>query len=426
MGHCPTCESYFCKNNGTCIVNESNCTFQCLCTEDFNGSKCDNIVLDTTRQSTEYTTTLRPVSKRSCMFGMITCVHGFCQNGMKCSCDKHWAGAMCEKLNCPLACNSACKLDKNTVVCIHETTNAEIDTPAMLIQKSTEQTVTVTGVMKKNCPGGDKVCVNGYCDRDELNCICDYLWLGTFCDQPDCLAANCSSGCQVIEGSIKCLQTTSVTTTGKVFPATREVKQNSTGQENVSWTLEEKTCLPGFFVCDHGYCKKENIRFYCVCDPFWSGMFCDNPDCPHCSDGCKIQDGLVKCKNVKETTLTTVSNISSFIVDDLVISTTIGPVNGTFPDGHACSENYTYTDDFCFGIPCKYGQCKYIDSQPGSMKMQCSCDPGATGQTCQSKCCKICEQGLCKIDNNGTEFCNCLYGYEGEFCELKTKGEVIC
>lgn len=407
-----TCDPEFCKNNGTCIVNETDCSFLCMCSKEFDGKQCENTVIQV---STPFSTTLRPVSSRTCMFGMMTCVHGYCRNGMMCACDENWTGAMCEKLKCPLSCD-VCELKNDNVICIEETTNTKGITQALIGQELSTMQTTVKE-LKKDCLGG-KTCNNGYCDSNDQNCICDNLWTGTLCDEPNCSLGNCSSKCQVNENSIQCFEDPILKTT----EATTATKKNNTENEgSIVWTLEERTCLPGFFVCDHGYCKKEKIRFYCVCDPYWSGMFCKIPDCPHCSNGCEILDGSVKCKNVIETTRATPFNTSLLTEDDIVTTTTIGPINGTYPDGHACSENYTYTDDFCFGIPCKYGNCKYLESTPNNMKIQCSCDPGATGPTCGSKCCKICQQGICKIDNNGTEFCNCFYGYEGEFCEMKKK-----
>lgn len=64
---------------------------------------------------------------------------------------------------------------------------------------------------------------------------------------------------------------------------------------------------------------------------------------------------------------------------------------------------------------CFYGVCK-MDSY-GSPR--CDCDPGATGQLCQNKCCRNCVFGECYYyEEERREVCNCHYNYSGPFCEI--------
>ncbi|CAC5379569.1 unnamed protein product [Mytilus coruscus] len=108
-----------------------------------------------------------------------------------------------------------------------------------------------------------------------------------------------------------------------------------------------------------------------------------------------------------------------------ISTTTVGQINGSYPDGHVCSNNYTENRTKCMGIfPCIYGKCQ--NELSGSKLIKCICDPGADGDMCEKTCCKYCsDHGRCRRDMNQTEFCNCNFDYEGEFCEYRIIPKVL-
>ncbi|CAG2186957.1 unnamed protein product [Mytilus edulis] len=474
-GQCTiTCQSAECKNGGTCFVNINDCSKMCTCLSSFNGSKCEiadvtiqetttsvlkvsstatstvskttNVVL---QNSTELKTTLRPMSIRSCLFGMLTCEHGYCFGGMKCMCDPNWTGAKCEKLKCPLSCEGLCELIDNRIECKSTepvstaitliTSNPVKGRQLPLIQQRAvisriTETTTHSDIENRKCRDGSIACVHGYCKRETLSCVCDDNWKGSLCDELDC-PAKCSEGCNISNNVVKCLEHASeLSEQSPVTLETSTMVQSTAADidEELPKSLKNRTCLPKFFVCVHGFCKKERLRFYCVCDSNWGGMFCDKLECPHCSNGCELEDGSIVCNTATEllVSFTAIPNPISTSTDftsmpTAISTTTVGQINGSFPDGHVCSSNYTENQTKCMGIfPCRYGKCQ--NELIGSNLIKCVCDPGADGDMCEKTCCKFCsDHGRCRRGKNETEYCNCNFDYEGEFCENKIIPKVL-
>lgn len=157
-------------------------------------------------------------------------------------------------------------------------------------------------------------------------------------------------------------------------------ESSTTASENEVTTLRplsERTCLPGF-VCQNGYCDKEN-GIKCTCDDGWSGLFCDfKVTCPlDCDDGsvCKLIMNTYACVRTMPSdneTSTVATTAESSTLRSLVVRT-------------------------CFpGFVCEHGYC----AQQGVLK--CTCDTGWTGA--------FCEQADCSPTCNDDSECNVVSG----------------
>lgn len=438
-GLCDSCSKDECQNGGTCLVNSIDCSISCICPLSYTGNKCEshrthwnmsteaskNVTTeanqsDVTTQSS-ITTTLRPFSQRTCLFGMLTCVHGYCK-GQSCACDNNWTGLQCEDLDCPLSCEKKCHLYNDIVTCIDVTSTTipstskviassnTQPTPASLKQENVTSTISMTtlrDISNRTCFTG--VCIHGYCyiGKVILKCVCDDHWTGRYCDELDC-PSDCSHGCHIDNGKLTCSEPLIEVSTVNVSTVTIDTNDVTTR------SLEIRTCYPGFFVCINGYCEKSSVMFRCQCDPFWTGTFCDKLDCENCDSDCTLVGGSIEC--IAPATPYSTEDTMTKISTTKPSTTTIGPVNGSYPDEHVCSDNYiaNHTGDTgtCI-LPCVNGRCKLLSSG-----YKCMCDPGADGDLCEKKCCTICgDHGRCRVDINGTEYCNCVFNYKGEFCE---------
>jgi len=201
--------------------------------------------------------------------------------------------------------------------------------------------------------------------------------------------------------------------------------------------VNDRVCLYGLGICIHGYCDR--TRQYCVCDNCWADTICDKLVCPPaCNEKCKVLENKIVCEiedtteeDVTKSNVGTTRNIYYTIdkteiesrptdgdtADNLVTTEdyTRTNTNSSWPDGHVCSETYTHSSEYCNGVFCVYGKCVQLSEGNNMKRFRCECDPGADGPFCESRCCKICTTGPCKIINN-TEVCNPPGTDPGKYC----------
>ncbi|XP_045159156.2 neurogenic locus notch homolog protein 1-like [Mercenaria mercenaria] len=121
--------------------------------------------------------------------------------------------------------------------------------------------------------------------------------------------------------------------------------------------------------CIHGHCTTQFGRV-CKCDNGWTGSHCE----------------------LKDSSIHTSYNV--------------------------CDSTYKQrprSERECYNWKCIHGICIVKGSQ-----VFCECDPGATGQICQNKCCRQCVFGECfYVKEEEREICVCHADNSGTYCENK-------
>ncbi|XP_061178581.1 sushi, von Willebrand factor type A, EGF and pentraxin domain-containing protein 1-like [Saccostrea echinata] len=214
-------------------------------------------------------------------------------------------------------------------------------------------------------------CQHGYCNKTNRNqkCVCDKNWTGDRCTRMDC--SPCGSG-------VSCTNTPSCDGIICESPrTTKEVTRPPTSPSALNLRpLAERLCAPSF-ECIHGFCRNTG-GISCVCDRGYKGLFCSDS-----------------------------------------VPTTTPTVEEDDPD--VCSEDYSLRPlsvRNCFAaFTCKYGVCVTKRGAVGP-RYSCVCDPHASGEKCEHKCCRNCgDFGSCVV-NNGEQLCNCQMGHSGDFCNI--------
>ncbi|XP_062594321.1 uncharacterized protein LOC134255796 [Saccostrea cucullata] len=214
-------------------------------------------------------------------------------------------------------------------------------------------------------------CQHGYCDKTDGNqsCVCDKHWMGDRCTRLDC--SPCGSG-------VSCTNTPSCDGIVCESPrTTKEVTRPPTSPSALNLRpLAERLCAPSF-ECIHGFCRNTG-GISCVCDRGYKGLFCSDS-----------------------------------------VPTTTPAVDED--DHDVCSQDYSLRPlsvRNCFAaFTCKYGVCVTKRGANGP-RYSCVCDPQASGEKCEHKCCRDCgDFGSCVV-NKGEQLCNCQIGHFGDFCNM--------
>ncbi|KAL5021239.1 hypothetical protein ScPMuIL_000394 [Solemya velum] len=234
--------------------------------------------------------------------------------------------------------------------------------------------------------------------------------------------------------------------------------------------LSERECIPGF-VCSHGVCDQEKKRqgmFACVCDPAWTGVFCNqyvpttsnsivvpttqssqqttavviterdlslkmcsdtfvcmNGICDQHGSGCLCDPGWtgtfcaskicdLVCGPDEECVVHTEDTFTCEPVATPDYTTEVATPDGLFLQSSVCTTGTLRPDIERRCLPnlvCKYGRCSDVG-------LKCLCDPGGYGQLCEDKCCLNClSNGTCRLFENGTAYCDCPDHLTGKQCE---------
>ncbi len=143
--------------------------------------------------------------------------------------------------------------------------------------------------------------------------------------------------------------------------------------------------------CSNGTCVDGSMEFDCVCNPGYTGVYCD----------IEINECIgVECENGN-----CVDLVNNFTCD-------------CFPgwEGEYCQVDINY----CDSSPCDPKGT--TECEDGSTTFTCVCDSGFTGQNCSDIDLCLpdpCSNGAtCSIGPGNTTICTCLPGYTGELCEL--------
>lgn len=170
-------------------------------------------------------TVQRPISERKCLYGLITCEHGYCNRMTDpCTCDSNiWSGDKCEKLICPLECNGLCECYDNNVVCLQSDTSKISGstvpiTPVVTTQTHDSRTdvrleehVHVCSDNYTLRPPSERYCIGVFCrygkcvvtERGNHRCQCDHGGDGGLCENRCCKSCG-DFGCKIINGTEYC------------------------------------------------------------------------------------------------------------------------------------------------------------------------------------------------------------------------------
>ena len=233
---------------------------------------------------------------------------------------------------------------------------------------------------------------------------------------------NCSSG----DENVNCSLTTNIELSSiNSLNSSQDACVNHTKRP-----VSERRCLLGL-TCEYGYCKDSS----CICDKGYTGILCSRKCGKDCGQfgtcinplgkeeicNCEFGYSGEKCE-LSQGENPKVPTARQTITTDAVSTRRVeqSPEKDTGTLQHACASNYelrpTNERQCLLGIECTYGYCEISENGEKS----CICDKGATGNFCESKCCRDCgDYGYCFLDwKNRSEICNCWANYTGPACEI--------
>ncbi|KAL9957589.1 hypothetical protein ACROYT_G034508 [Oculina patagonica] len=467
--------------NGTCVQLGS--TFRCECPPGYAGVQCSDPI--------------NPCSSNPCNNG--SCVTNGTHFG--CFCDESFTGRYCEIESC-LCQHGRCVPQDENHICI-----CDVGYTGKFCEVRVEQTDACTSLP----------CKNGSCvEKDgDAKCLCDSGYTGNLCDvktdpclNSSCAYENCaSSPCQqgscfgknynstcVCEfgftGAI-CHTTINITQETRIGDTLSNVTvylhQNSTfnftdynvrisieGAEKISrgervsvFDGKELVChgnhtiIDKIFSCQDSICRTDENMLLCMLHSINRTCDCDasvtkeNCSCPLSlteqnknttwksakNNPCKEEDFSCECFDRHSglpcgERLDNKALSKGFVVDCSNEQDCKEKDDLCYPDpcvygkctsseegiqcvcekgyiGKTCNETLK---DYCQPNPCTRGRCQNTENG-----FQCVCPKGFNGLTCNQakpRCSiNLCSHGHCFIEANGELSCECFHGYEGPLCE---------
>ncbi|XP_054758872.2 fibropellin-1-like isoform X2 [Lytechinus pictus] len=381
----PPCASHPCENGGTCI--EYTSAFQCRCTNDFTGLRCEI-----------------PVSNTASVCDDNPCAHGACVSSASdrftCMCPGGWRGTACEiDVN---ECNgergpNPCT---NGTVCINEDGGYRCEAPC---------------ASPSPCQNGGTCSTKN--TKPYYTCECLPNYEGETCDivierdDPCRSVANmCLNGgtCFSFGGAALCY----------CMPGFQG--QHCEIDTDVCQTI---TCQNG------GTCEKSRDQTAsCICPPYYSGLQCDIFLLSPCDS--------LPC-NASATCIEDLTLDSGFVCMSPCVkepcqhgATCVH--NQSTPLGFTCECTENYQGLLCENMipPCSKEPClNGATCQPdetASTGYQCLCDQGFEGLTCEVYVISPCSEdpclngGTCQPNDTASTGYQCLcdQGFEGPTCEI--------
>eukprot|EP00057_Strongylocentrotus_purpuratus_P007461 XP_011661935.1 PREDICTED: neurogenic locus notch homolog protein 2 isoform X2 [Strongylocentrotus purpuratus] len=381
-----TCASHPCENGGTCI--EYTAAFQCRCTNDFTGLRCEV-----------------PVSSTASLCDDNPCAHGACVSSASdrftCMCPGEWRGTACEiDVNECIGERGPNPCTANGTVCVNEDGGYRCEAPC---------------ASPSPCHNG------GTCSTKNkepyYTCECPPNYEGDTCDV-------------VVERDDPCRSVANMCLNGGTC--------FSFGGAALCY------CLPGFqgqhceidtdvcqtITCQNGgTCEKSRDQTAsCICPPLYSGLQCDISLLTICdSSPCNTS---ATC--IEDLTLDAGFLCMPPCVKDPCQHGGTCTNNQSAPLGFYCECAEDYQGLLCENMipPCSKepclngGTCQPDETAPTGY--QCLCDRGFEGPICEVAIISPCTSNPC--ENGGTceavggaltEFsCICQQGYRGTQCEI--------
>ncbi|KAK0052071.1 hypothetical protein Bpfe_018401 [Biomphalaria pfeifferi] len=276
-----------CVPEGTCVTSTSNQAI-CLCNSTSKYVPDVGCVIkgpDDSTTTTEPTSTvdpnLRSKAEREC-FGSIECIHGYCDIGsMQCLCDLGWKGQLCNE-KCDLNCGPHGRCRENseyTMFCACDTgyTGASC------------QTNTLSNVSSTAGPS-----THASMQDDSANS----MWYSG--DSPKQVTPSTSTSTSTTSTALTDSTSTAPTETTSAAANATAASTMTTKAAVKPRTLEDRQCLPNI-ICQFGYCYRGDGNMFCLCDPGFGGMLCDET-CPvDCGryGSCAMAGGKPFCRCLK-------------------------------------------------------------------------------------------------------------------------------
>lgn len=253
-------------------------------------------------------------------------------------------------------------------------------------------------------------CKHGVCDQKLKTCVCHHGWKGSKCDEkaldtavPDIAGIHTRNA---IIGLSK---------VQKLFsPAFVDFLKSILLRQVISQSLNSNNQQRGLTDVDgnsseKSLLEKKVVDYSATVIPPTNNI---------------VSNNIASSKNVNavESTFKTQAQekVHEIVIEQISNSEEILETLSSHSDD-ACSSKYLLRPVFervCrFGMRCVYGTCS-SESHGSYIAFECKCDSGARGLFCEDRCCLDCgDNGKCDIDPEGTPFCFCKPGYEGERCE---------
>ncbi|XP_064483890.1 protein jagged-1b-like isoform X2 [Ornithodoros turicata] len=401
------CASNPCHNGGTCLDLVNG--FRCLCKPGWEGKTCE-------------------LDADECLGR--PCVHAVsCRNsagGYRCECEPGWSGK-----NCSVNSNDCVGQCRNGATCIDLVNDYHCACPPGFTGRDCQ--TNVDDCAAKPCQhGGDCVdLVAGY------RCICPVGYRGLNCEVDDdpCNPNPCSNGASCFnlgQNDYYC-HCSSDRWEGKNCTAPRRTAARCARppcNDADSCSMAAAPMSPSGNVCGaHGRCLgRPGGGFACLCDPGYTGTYCDENinDCASqpchnagtCVDGlnsyrCICSDGWegLQCERNKNECQSSPCQNGGICTD--LIADFHCECQGRWK-GKTCNLRNSH----CDGNTCQNGgTCQDVGDT-----FICHCPESYRGNTCQIPKRNGCDTNPCQNGatcvNNGHSFtCVCREGFEGKLCE---------
>jgi len=462
------CLSTPCQNNATCKSDQTSYTYTCDCgASGFNGTNCEIDINECAEMPCKKGTcmntpgsfecqcpigstgTICDVNLDECSAGLDQCSNtSTCLNtdgGYNCTCDAGFAGKYCDfNINecAPLPCNSgSCTdaIDSYTCTCYPGFEGINCDQVVDL------------------CAGFP--CVNGVCNSTGIKalCVCGLGFSGKdcsvelkACDSYPCFNGDCAEAgyplytCECYPGynGTQCEARLDYCApkpcrNGTCASLFNGYKCTCTpGFTGVNCDTEINECDPNPCYAKGGNCTDLVNAFQCKCNPGFTGLLCETNinECASspCKNGATCRD-LINgykciCADYYKGTKCEVPVYRCF--EEPEICNQGECLGGVGSEPVTCQCDPGFSGQFCETVinPCNQGVICYnnatcVHDQASASGFTCACPLGSTGTYCETSL-SLCQKqnalcnnnGMC-VDVAGDYRCDCFTGYSGANCE---------